>query len=464
VPPTKSETDKTRKAETDKASEKIAEARKAGLLPYLLTAFGAGALALLTPCVFPMIPITVSFFTKRKHISRSRAIRDAGIYSLGIIFTFTALGFLFALLMGATGIQDFASNPWVNLFVAAVFILLAGSLFGFYEIQLPTGVLNKLNAKANEGEGILSVLLMGLVFSLTSFTCTVPFVGAVMVSATRGDWLWPMMGMLAFATAFSIPFFLLALFPAALKSLPKSGGWLNSVKVLMGFLEIAAAMKYLSNADLVWQWALLTRSVFLVIWVVLAVLAVLYLIGRIKFVHDTPVEKLSGVRMLTATGFLSIAVFLTTGIFGGQLGVLEGYVPLQTYASDKEWLENYEAGLKLAKETGKPIFVDFTGYTCTNCRAMEATMFTRPEVAALLSQYVRVRLHTDGRANKQQIEENRENQKMQQDRYDTIALPYYAAISPEDKDIVQFDGYTNSPAEFVTFLKKGLPEKQAAAK
>lgn len=444
-------------------SSEIQRARQEGLGAYLLLAFGAGATALLTPCVFPMIPITVSFFTKRKHVSRNRSIRDAFIYSLGIVFTFTGLGFIFALALGASGITDFATNPWVNLGVAGVFILLAGSLFGWYEIQLPTGLLNKLNSKANEGEGIVSVLLMGLVFSLTSFTCTVPFVGGVMVAATQGDWLWPLLGMMVFSTVFSTPFFLLALFPAALKSLPKSGGWLNSVKVVMGFLEIAAAMKFLSNADIVWQWEVLTRNVFLLVWIALAVLAVLYLVGKIRFAHDTPLERMSGLRMLTATGFASTALFLAGGMLGWvKLGILEAYVPAKNYASSGDWLEDFDEGLAQAKKSGRPIFVDFTGYTCVNCRLMEEEMFPRPEIAPLLRKFVRVRLHTDGRKNEEQKRKNRANQALQQARYSTTALPFYAIIAPDNTDIEQFkDGLTYDVDAFAEFLKRGLGRKAA---
>lgn len=444
---------------TDGGNEKALDhARKEGLLAYLLLALGAGATALLTPCVFPMIPITVSFFTKRKHVSRQRSIRDAGVYALGIIFTFTGLGFLFALLLGATGITDFAANPWVNLFVAAVFVMLAGSLFGFYELQLPTGILNKLNASANEGEGILSVLLMGLVFSLTSFTCTVPFVGAIMVAATQGDWLWPLAGMLVFSTVFAAPFFLLALFPVALKSLPRSGGWLNSVKVVMGFLEIAAAMKFFSNVDLVWEWNLLTRNVFLMIWVLLALASAAYLCGLIKFSHDSELKSMSKVRIFSAASFVGVALFFGAGIFGMGLGIFEGYIPPRAHAG---WVEDWEKGLAESKLTGKPIFVDFTGKTCTNCRLMEANMF--PKVDALLQQYVRVRLYTDERKGDKGLR-SRRNQAILQERYNTVALPYYAIIGPDGKDLSEpFPGLTYDQVEFETFLKKGLTPLQAPA-
>ncbi|HEY3322686.1 MAG TPA: cytochrome c biogenesis protein CcdA [Planctomycetota bacterium] len=449
---------------TDAVVPQIRAAKQQGLGSFLWVAAGSGLLALLTPCVFPMIPITVSFFTKRKQNTRAAAIRDAGVYSLGIILTYTGLAFLFALVLGASGIINFATSPWVNLAVAAVFLGLAGSLFGWYEFRVPSGILNKLHVHAHSGEGITAVLAMGLVFSLTSLTCTVPFVGAVMVAATEGDWLTPLVGMLVFSGVFAAPFFLLALFPAALKSLPKSGSWLNSVKVLMGFLEVAAAMKFLSNADLVWQWGLLTRNVFLLGWIALAVLAVLYLAGRIRFAHDTPVQRFGRVRVLTIGGFVSVTVFLTGGLMGwNSLRVLEAYVP--NYGADRGWIDNFEDGLAAAKRTGKPMFVDFTGYTCTNCRQMEENMFPQPEVAPLLQQFVRVRLHTDGRKDQRQLELSRRNQALQRERFKTMALPFYAIISPADKVVGIFEeGLTTDAAKFAEFLNSGLKPQGTAAR
>ena len=344
---------------------KVEQAKKKGILAYLWIAMGAGGLALLTPCVFPMIPITVSFFTKRKQVSRARSIRDAGIYALGIIATFTGIGILFTLLMGATGLSEFASNPWVNLAIAALFVILALNLFGAFEIQVPTGILNLLNAKASEDDGIGSILLMGLVFSLTSFTCTVPFVGTALFSTAQGDWLWPIAGMLGFSSVFAAPFFLLALFPAALKSLPKSGGWLNSVKVVMGFLELAAALKFVSGADLAWRWGLLTREAFLSIWVALALLSAAYLLGVFRFAHDSAVAHVGVARIFWTTFFLSCAIWLGTGIFGKPLGSLDAFAPPKVYPSESEegWLNDWETGLAEARRTNTRLFVDFSGFT-----------------------------------------------------------------------------------------------------
>jgi thiol:disulfide interchange protein DsbD len=387
--------------------DEIRKAKEEGLGAYLGLAALAGLLALMTPCVFPMIPITVSFFTKRPHTTRSRAVRDASIYSLGIILTFTAIGFLFAVLVGAAGLNDFAANPFVNIAIAGIFIMLSLNLLGMFEIQIPTSILNSINSKTQEGDGITSVLLMGLLFSLTSFTCTVPFVGGVITAATGGEWLWPLMGMAVFATVFSAPFFVLALFPALLKSLPKSGGWLNSIKVVMGFVEIAAAIKFLSNADLVWQWGIFTRELFLSIWVALAVIITVYLLGRFQLPHDTPVEKVGPLRAVFAVSALAIGFWLLTGLFGGRLGELDAFIAPQDYPGKGNtslfaglaasgggkggeshglaWMEDdYQKALATARETGKPMFIDFTGYTCTNCRWMEQNMFTRDEISELM--------------------------------------------------------------------------------
>jgi thiol:disulfide interchange protein len=469
------------------SNEDIAAAQAQGLGAYIGLAALMGALALLTPCVFPMIPITISFFTKRTQTTRRRSLRDAGLYSFGIIMSFTMIGFIFSLLLGASGIQDFATNPIVNIAVASVFIILTLNLFGMFEIQLPTSVLNRLNRKAqDDGDSVAGVLLMGVVFSLTSFTCTVPFVGGLMFTAsTSGEWLLPLIGMATFATVFAAPFFLLALFPAVLKSLPRSGGWLNSVKVVMGFLELAAAIKFLSNADLVWGWGVLTREFFLAIWIAIAVLITVYLLGRFTLPHDSPVDKVGPVRVLFATASLAIAFWLIVGVFGGSLGELEAMVPPQEYpgkgntsplasigggaarssvsvasasagVSEDAWItDDYQRALEVSKETGKPIFVDFTGFTCTNCRWMEKNMFPKQEVAELMNRYVLVRLYTDGRDSIHKV-----NKKMQFDRFKTIALPLYAIMTPSDS-IVGTSAFTRKTESFIGFLERGVETKLA---
>lgn len=466
------------------SAEDIERAKEEGLMAFLGLAVLMGLGALVTPCVFPMIPITVSFFTKRPQTTRARSVRDAGLYSLGIILTFTALGLVVTLLMGATGVNDFATNPVINIIIAGVFLLLALNLFGMFEIQVPTSILNRLNKKA-EGDSVAGVILMGLVFSLTSFTCTVPFVGTLFNLASKGEYLWPILGTAAFATVFSAPFFLLALFPAVMKSLPKSGGWLNAVKVVMGFIEVAAAIKFISNADLVLQWGFLTRELFLAIWIAVAVLITLYLLGHFQLPHDTRVEKVGPLRVLFAISFLAVGFWLLTGLFGGRLGELDAQLPPPDYSNGggamvaarapgagaggspddnakkrEEWLKNdYEAALEISRSSGKPIFIDFTGYTCTNCRWMETNMFSRKEIADLMNKYVLVRLYTDGRD-----PISKKYKEMQYSRFNKITLPYYVLINSSDSTMAQFEGMTRDANQFVTFLEKGLTSGQMALK
>ena len=430
-----------------------------------------GALSLLTPCVFPMVPITVSYFTNHAAGDRRAAVRDALVYAAGIILTFTALGVALALLFGAAGINKFAASPWVNLAITAVFLSFALSLFGAYNIQVPSSILTRLDALSRREDGAgggghtLALLLMGLTFSLTSFTCTAPFVGTLLVMASQGEWLYPVVGMLGFSTVFALPFFVLALAPQLVSQLPKSGGWLNSVKVVMGLLEVAAAMKFISNVDLVWGWGVFTREVVLASWVAVAALITFYLLGKFQLAHDMGVERVGPVRLLVALASLSLSLYLLTGLFGARLGELESFLPPATQegaasamgaagarAGELAWIENdYEGALAQARREGKLVFIDFTGYTCTNCRWMEANMFPKPEVRRELEKFVRVRLYTDGSG-----EPFERQQRMQEERFGTVALPLYAVVDPDGNPVTTFPGLTREPTEFVSFLRSGL--------
>ncbi|MBS1910591.1 MAG: thioredoxin family protein [Bacteroidetes bacterium] len=440
--------------------------------------------ALSTPCVWPMIPITVSFFTKRHQATRWIAVRDAGLYALGIIMTFTTLGVTLTLAFGASGVNDFAAHPITNFIVAAIFLVFALNLFGLFEIQLPTSLLNRLNKEANT-QSPWGVIMMGLVFSLTSFTCTFGVIGPLFVSIAGGhDVLSSILGTVAFATVFAAPFFVLALFPSLLKSMPKSGGWLNAVKVVMGFVELAFAFKFIANADIILGWAIFTRSTVLAIWVAVAVLATVYLLGRFMMPHDTPTEKIGPIRLVFAVGFLALGFWLLTGLFGKPLGGLDAQLPPAEFdrsssaailaapssqqnssagssqghdAGALEWIQDdYGKALKLARETKRPLFVDFTGYVCTNCRWMEKNMFPRKDVSDLMSKYVLCRLYTDRRDSI-----NKVNQKMLIDRYNTISLPYYVLLTPGDSTVAQFAGMTDHPEDFMAFLNKGLAATHA---
>lgn len=436
----------------------------ADLGPFIWLAITLGALSLLTPCVFPMIPITVSYFTNHAAGSRTRSLKLALIYSLGIIATFTILGMLLAIFVGAAGINLFAANPWVNILITGIFLFFAFNLFGAYEITVPTGILTKLDtltrSKEGEGGGVVGALLMGLTFTLTSFTCTSPFVGTILVSASQGNWQMPLVGMLAFSSVFALPFFVLALVPQWVSQLPRAGGWMNSVKVAMGFLEVAAAMKFISNVDLVWKWGIFTRDVVLAIWIAIGVVLSLYLLGKFQLSHDTKPERLGALRMMAAVVSLAVSFYLLTGLFGSKLGELESFLPpdlnrasaksLRGGDGELDWTSNnYEGVLARAKAENKRVFVDFTGYTCTNCRWMEANQFTKAEVQKELGSFVLARLYTDGDG---QVYERQ--QQMEQDMFGTVALPFYAILDGNGKAIATFPGLTRDTAEFVEFLQK----------
>jgi thiol:disulfide interchange protein DsbD len=435
----------------------VQAARDAGLWAFLWFAMTMGLVSLATPCVFPMMPITVSYFTKNAIGSRRKAIGQAGVFMGGIVLTFTALGMAMALLAGAASLNRFAANPWVNLLITGIFLVFAASLFGNFDLQLPNSWVNRVDALTRNkgGSGTVATLLMGFTFTLTSFTCTAPFIGTLLVMAGGGDWLWPLLGMLAFSAV------LRAGGDAAMDGIAAAGGRINSVKVVMAFLEVAAAMKFLSNVDLVWGWGVFTRDVVLATWVALLVLMALYLIGLFRFAHDSPVEHV-GLGRLTATVVTStLALWLLTGLWGKPLGELDAFLPppvatlsaqaAGAEAAEPSWvLNDYEGALKRAKAEGRPVFIDFTGYTCTNCRWMELNMFPRADVRDALAAFVRVRLYTDGEG-----EIFQRQQQIQQSMYKTVALPFYAVVTADGQPVVSFAGLTRDAAEFVAFLRSG---------
>ena len=429
-------------------------ASQAGTLgKYVALAALMGALSLLTPCVFPMVPITVSYFTNRQGRTRRDAVSEALVYGLGIVLTFTAVGFVLAVAFGASGLSRFAANPWLNIGVTALFVTFALSLFGVWEVALPSGLVNAA-ARADAGKGrFVGTMLMGLAFTLTSFTCTAPFLGTLLVVAAQGDWQWPLAGMLAFSSVFAAPFVALALAPHWLKSLPRSGAWLIAVKAVMGMAELAAAMKFLSNVDLVWHWGIFTREVVLVSWIVIALVLLLYLAGWIPLGRAPRLTRPRAGRLVAMAATLGLAVWLGRGLAGRRLGELEAFLPpikntTATARGDLRWLDDYDAALKAAAASGQRVLVNFTGYTCTNCRWMEANMFTRPEISQELSHFVLVELYTDGRD-----ETNRRYQQLEQDLFGTVALPYYAILEPDGTPKVAFGGLTRSSDEYLNFLR-----------
>lgn len=449
----------------------VDEAISEGLGSFILLAISMGFLALLTPCVFPMIPITVSFFTKMGESQGSSPLKSATVYTLGIILIFTTLGLILATTLGAAGANQIASNPWVNIFIGSLFVYFAFSLFGQYEIEMPAA-LRQFSMKQEQRGGILGVLFMAFTFTLTSFTCTVQFVGLLLVTASQGDYFWPVLGMICFATAFALPFFFLALFPQYLSKLPQSGGWLNSVKVIMGFLELGAAFKFFSNMDLVWQIGLFTRPMVLACWTIIAILMGVYLLGKIQLPHDTKMEIIGVPRLMMSIICLSFGLYLSTGLFGQPIhGLIDSYLPPDFAYSetnsgkstshdnksenslshhDLVWYEDYDEGVIASKVSSKPIFIDFTGYTCTNCRWMETNVFEEPEVIEYFKQFTLIRLYTDSGPNA------RKYQQMEVDRFGTAALPYYVILTPEDQEIARFPGMDPDVNKFINFLKKGI--------
>ena len=416
---------------------------------FLVLAMSMGFLALLTPCVFPMIPITISFFMHRSENTNSSPVKSATVYMLGIVLTFTFLGMMLAILLGASGANQLAANPIVNMFIAFLFIYFAMSLFGFYEIEIPES-LRRLSLQKENSEGYVGILFMALTFTLTSFTCTVQFMGLILVAASQGEWFWPIIGMLIFSLAFAFPFFFLALFPHYLTKLPQSGGWLNSVKVVMGFLELAAAFKFISNTDLVWNWNIFTYEVVLYLWALIMLLTGLYIFGLIKFKNDSPVT-FSIRRSLFAFAFIFFGTYLAAGNHGYDInGNIKSYLPPKKYQSNLVWNNNLDDAFIIAAEQNKNIFIDFTGVTCTNCRWMETNIFSINSVEELMSEYVLVSLYTDAG------EGYLEKREYQINRFETAALPYYVILDSNDKVLSEFPGLTRNVEEFKDFLKTGL--------
>jgi thiol:disulfide interchange protein DsbD len=430
----------------------------------LLIAMGAGAAALLTPCVFPMVPITVSFFTKRSETNKGKGLRDAIVYALGIISTFTALGFVFSIAFGATGIQSFTANPWVNLFIVGIFLLFGFSLFGAYEIQIPTSITNKLNAKSMQGDGISSVILMGLTFSLASFSCTGPLIAGALVSASNGQWFYPIVSMVGFSTVLAAPFFLLALFPSALNSLPRAGGWMNNIKVVLGFFVLAATLKFLNNAFSEWGMEL-SREMFLSIWAGIGILATLYVLGVFKSSHDSPVDRVGAARLMFALLFATFTFYMVGGLMGKPVGILESYLPIAEEpqiaavagvagapaVQQDKWYENYAEALKEAKAQNKPLLIDFTGKHCTNCHWMEKKIFPNPEVQSLFSKYVKVKLVTDV-----QEEPYISNKNFQLNKFQSVALPFYVIVDQNTEATIATQSFSKELTDFTGFLKKGV--------
>jgi thiol:disulfide interchange protein len=422
---------------------------------FLLTAFGLGLAAVFTPCVFPMIPITVTFF-----LNRRGGVAQAATFALGIVFLFCALGLGITALTGPFGVVRLGASPWVNGFIAAVFAIFAISLLGAFEITLPSGFLTRMD-RVSRRDGYLGTLLMGLTFSFTAFACVGPFVGSLLAASVQTPGSRTLLGMFSFATGLSSPFFFLAAFPSYLKKLPRSGQWMVRVKVVMGFILLAATLKYLSNVDQVLQIGFLSRERVLAAWLVLFSLAGFYLLGLLRLEGVSSEEPLGIGRLLVATLILTFAFTLVPGMSGARLGELEAYLPAPQQDAPATpgrseaaltFLKNqYPEALAKARDEHKSVLVTFTGYACTNCHWMKANLFTQPEVTAQMKDFVLVDLYTDG-----SDEASIKNQELQSKNYGTVAIPFYAIVGPEGNTVTTFSGLTRNATEWLDFLKKGI--------
>ena len=452
------------------AAQSSAPAQDQGWIPFLAVAFGFGLASIFTPCVFPMIPITMSYFLNRESGGRRDSVVPAVVFCLGIIVLFSGIGLVTTLALGPTGIKNLGASPWVNGFITLLFIAFGLSLLGAFEITIPSSVLTRLN-QSSSGGGFAGTLLMGLTFSLSSFACVGPFVGTLLAASVGGSGARPLFGMLAFATGLALPFFLLALFPSYLKRMPRSGGWLARVKVVMGFVIIAASLKYLASLDLTLHWGVITRERFLAAWIVLFAMAGLYLLGFLRLEGIKPDEPLGLGRLLTGMAFVIFAISLAPGMFGGKLGDLDAFIPESqggilaggaSPATQLVWMKDqYREALDRARRENKLVFIDFTGYACTNCHWMRANMLSRPEIADKLKNFVLVELYTDGTDAASEA-----NSKLQLEKFGTIAEPYYVILDADGNLVAKFEGLTKDAAAFGAFLDKGsapAPSAPAAA-
>lgn len=443
-----------------------------GWAGFLATAFVAGLITLLTPCVFPMIPVTLAFFTKQASGEDGRAkasvVQLAFLYSLGIVVTFTMIGVVLAAVVGANAARDFAINPWVNLIFAVLFVVFGLALLEIFELRLPTAVQGVVSGRR---AGTLGVLGMGLTFVVSAFTCTAPIVGSLLVLAANAQgaaaFLKPIVGMSVFATALALPFLLLALFPSLLKRLPKSGGWMTTLKGAMGFLELAAAVKFLSNTDIYWNWQVLTQPAFLALWALVLAGTSLWLLGSLRLGFNTPTGKPTPARSAWAGLFGLLAVYCLWGTTGRPLHPAlaqflpppaTSYGPLRSEGRDQlTWLNSLDTAKAESAKTGKRIFLDMTGHTCTNCRYVEFQVMPKRQVRPLLDGLVRVQLYTDSGPHAT-ADEGERNAKYMEETFQDLTLPRYAVLDETGKVLGTTDFTTaKDPEKFAAWLRPLMP-------
>lgn len=441
--------------------------------------FLGGLIALLTPCVWPMIPMTVSFFLKRTK-DRKKAIRDAITYGLSIIVIYLVMGLLITGIFGASALNDLSTNAIFNILFFLLLVVFAVSFFGAFELVLPASWTSKLDSKADSTTGVLSIFFMSFTLVLVSFSCTGPIIGTLLVqAASMGTAVGPAIGMFGFALALSIPFSVFAIFPNMLQSMPKSGGWLNSVKVVLGFLELALALKFLSVADLAYGWRLLDREAFIVLWIVIFSLLGVYLLGKIKFSHDSEVKYVSVPRLFMAIISFAFAIYMVPGLWGAPLKAISAFAPplyTQDFNLYKDEVhaafDDYESGMAYAKKVNKPVMIDFSGFGCVNCRKMEASVWTDPKVKQMLeNDYVLITLMVDDKTKLPQpieIQENGKTRKLktigdkwsylQRSKFGSNAQPFYILLNDEGQPLGPSYAFNEDVSKYIQFLQNGLKE------
>ena len=442
-----------------------------------ITGFAGGLLALFTPCVWPIIPMTVSFFLKRSK-DKKKGIRDAWTYGASIVVIYVTLGLAITLVFGASALNALSTNAVFNILFCLMLVVFAASFFGAFEITLPSKWSTAVDSKAEATSGLLSIFLMAFTLSLVSFSCTGPIIGFLLVQvSTTGSVVAPAIGMLGFAIALALPFTLFALFPSWLKSMPKSGGWMNIIKVTLGFLELAFALKFLSVADLAYGWRILDRETFLAVWIVLFALLGFYLLGKIKFPHDDDDSKVSVPRFFMALASLAFAVYMVPGLWGAPLKAVSAFAPpMQTqdfnlYNNEVHArFDDYDLGMEYARQHGKPVMLDFTGYGCVNCRKMELAVWTNPKVSDIINNdYVLITLYVDNKTplpSPVKIVENGTERTLrtvgdkwsylQRVKFGANAQPFYVLIDNEGKPLNKSYSYDEDIPKYIEFLQTGL--------
>ena len=488
--------------DSEKATEEIVptstpKEKEKSLWGIFILAFLGGFAALLTPCVFPMIPMTVSFFTKQSK-TKAAGIRNAFIYGISIIVIYVGLGMIITAIFGIDSLNALSTNVWFNLIFFVILIVFAASFLGAFEIVLPNSFLNKIDRQADRG-GIIGIFFMALALAVVSFSCTGPIVGSLLGESARQGGIGPIVGMLGFSSAIALPFMLFAMFPGWMNSLPKSGGWLNTVKVSLGFLELAFAFKFLSNADLVLQTHLLEREVFLAIWIAVFGAWALYLFGKLILPHDSPMTHISVGRLFIALFVTTFTIYLIPGLWGAPLKILSGFTPPMTYSESPYGVgyqntvssgvssatalpenahigplgitafHDYEEGLAYAKKVNKPVLLDFTGHACANCRKMEENVWSDAEILKILkNEIVLISLYGDDQRELPKEEQyvsksgsevttiGKKWREYQIERYNINAQPYYVVLDADGNDISKPVGYTPDVEEYKAWLKEGI--------